>query len=111
MSASSPLSPVLAATQTEGKALLAESYEVRSTTGRFLFSATRQQATHAIRSGIADPIGQTCVKYLRIRSRGDVASHAWRGGSHTTERIRNESGDIIGAPKSGLQHKELPRQN
>jgi hypothetical protein len=34
----------------------------------------------------------------------------WRGGSHTTERIRNEQGQII-APDFHLQHRDLPGQN
>jgi hypothetical protein len=49
------------------------------------------------------------IRYLRPLA--DAARPPWRGGSHTTERIRNDWGVIIGAPNSGLQHKPLPREN
>ena len=49
------------------------------------------------------------IRYLRPVA--DVARHQWCGGSHTTERRRDDWGVITGAPKSGLQHKALPREN
>lgn len=51
------------------------------------------------------------IRVRHLRPCIEVARRAWRGGSNTMERIRNEWGVVIGAPKSGLQHRELPREN
>ena len=47
------------------------------------------------------------IRFLRGRTR----TFSLNSGSHTTERRRDDWGIITGAPKSGLQHKPLPREN
>lgn len=85
--------PDLAVNQGERKPLLADSYDVLASDGRFICRATREQAAEAIAAGIAEGIGRTCVKYLRIRR---LSSPVPNAGSRTTRRVRNDQYKALG---------------
>ncbi len=95
---------VLAGTQ-------APTLEVRNLAGDLVGRVSLDHADELIAAGLVSPVGRNRIKYLLFTRREPALARAWRGGSHTTERIRNEQGIVIGPPKSGLQHRELPREN
>lgn len=80
--------------------------------GRLLARVHPAKAEELIQRGWATLRGAGTRKYIELLSSAPWTplSGAWRGGSHTTERIRNDSGVII-RPRigSGLQHKPIPR--
>jgi hypothetical protein len=69
--------------------LLADSYDVRGLDGSLRFVATRDEARRAIAEGIAEPVGRSCVKFLRIKRE---AVSDLRAGSRTTAAVRADSG-------------------
>ena len=88
--------PDPAANREAGRPLLADRYDVLTSDGRLVFRVDRAQAEQAILAGVAEGVGRTCVKYLRIsRSSNAVSLNA---GSQTTRRPRNEKGEFIGCP-------------
>jgi len=80
---------------------------VRNHSGNLIGRVPSAKADELIAAGLVSPIGRNTTKYLVLNCNEPTIDHAWRGGSNTTERIRNEQGTIIGAPKSGLQHKAV----
>jgi hypothetical protein len=95
---------VLAGTQ-------APALEVRNHSGELVGRVARDKVGPLIAAGLVSPIGRKGIKYLVLSQDAPRLTRDWRGGSHTTERIRNDWGVIIGAPRSGLQHRGLPREN
>lgn len=86
--------------------------EVRNHAGELVGRVPLAKADQLVAAGLCSAFtrhGRT--KYLLLNRDEPTVDHSWRGGSNTTERIRNEWGTIIGAPNSGLQHKPLPREN
>jgi hypothetical protein len=69
--------------------------EVRDVEGRFLFHATMEQAHAAIAAGVAEPVGQGLVKYLRLRR---SSSFARLNGGDFTQRPRNHVHEFLGGP-------------
>ncbi len=66
-----------------GRALLAERYDVLDVTGRLVRSVTRATAAEILAAGIADGIGRTSIKYLRLRVEvwGPSAARTWFGSA------------------------------
>jgi hypothetical protein len=87
----------------------AHTVEVRDHAGELVGRVPWSRADELIAAGLVSPIGRNGIKYLVLNSDEPLLQHPWRGGSRTTERMRNQWGVIIGAPKSGLQHRELPK--
>ena len=69
------------------------------------------KAGELIAAGLVSPIGRRRVKYLLLIGGEPTIEQPYRGGSHTTRRMRGVGEVIIGAPKSGLEHKPLPRES
>ena len=85
---------------------------MRNHGGELVGRVTLSKADELVAAGLVSPFTRRGrIKYLLLNRDEPTIDHAWRGGCHTTERIRNEWGTVIGAPKSGLQHKPLPQQN
>ncbi len=89
----------------------APTLEVRNHAGELVGRVARDKADGLIAAGLLSPIGRKGIKYLVLNRDAPRLTRDWRGGSHTTERMRGMRGELIGAPKSGLQHRELPREN
>lgn len=85
--------------------------DVRNHAGDLIGRVPPAKADELIAAGLVSPIGRKGIKYLVLNCDEPIFERPWRSGSRTTERIRNDWGTIIGAPKSGLQHKQLPREN
>jgi hypothetical protein len=66
----------LAANQGPGIPLLSDRYDALDAAGRRLFTVSREKALEGIASGAFEPVGRTCVKYLRINSAADPARSA-----------------------------------
>jgi hypothetical protein len=85
------------------------SIEVRNHGGELLGRVPPEKVDELVTADLVSPIttrhGQ--IKYLLLNRDEPTLELPWRGGCNTTERIRNERGITIGAPKSGLQHKSL----
>jgi hypothetical protein len=80
------VSSVLAATQ-------APTLEVRDHKGDLVGRVARTGAAELMERGWADPIGEHCIKYLKLRKGAPSKSRAqyWRGGSNTTQAVRADS--------------------
>ena len=76
--------------------LLADRYDVVTADGRFVCRVDRAEAEAAILAGVAEGIGRTCVKYLRISRIGTTPK--LNAGSQTTQRARNDTGEFVGGP-------------
>ena len=85
--------------------------DVRNPKGELIGRVPPAKAGDLIAAGIVSPIGRKGIKYLVLNCDEPSLERPWRGGSRTTERIHNDGGVIIGAPKSGLQHKQLPSKD
>lgn len=86
--------------------------DVRNHGGELLGRVSFEKAQELIAAGLVSPIGRNGIKYLVFNGSPSnysavVTVRTWRGGSRTTERVRNDAGVIIGAPKTGLQHKPI----
>jgi hypothetical protein len=99
---SRPCASVLAGIQ-------AHTVEVRNHAGDLIGRVPLAKAEQLVAAGLVSPIGRNDIKYVVLNCDEPTLERPWRGGSCTTERIRNEWGVIVGAPKSGLQHKTLPQ--
>jgi hypothetical protein len=84
--------------------------EVRNHAGELVGRVAADKVDALIAARLVSPIGRKAIKYLLLNRDAPRLTRDWRGGSNTTERMRNEWGVVIGAPKSGLQHRELPRE-
>jgi hypothetical protein len=71
--------------------------------GQFVHRLTDEQAEKLRAAGLAEMCGST----LRMIDSSSLIGLGWRGGSHTMRRIRNDAGVIVGAPRSGLEHRPL----
>jgi len=80
----------------KGIPLLADRYDVLTADGRLVCRVDRAQAEQAILAGVAEGVGRTCVKYLRIRRSSTVAR--LNAGSQTTERARKDNKEFVGGP-------------
>ena len=85
--------------------------DVRNHEGELIGCVPPAKAKELIAVGLVVPIGRKGIKYLVLNCDEPSPERPWRGGSRTTERIRDDWGVTIGAPKSGLKHKQLPRKN
>jgi len=69
-----------------GRALLADRFDVLDTTGRLIRSVSREVAAEILDAGIAEGIGRTCVKYLRLHvevtSPTSSSLRTWLGSSN-----------------------------
>jgi hypothetical protein len=63
--------------------------------GRFLFHATMEQAQAAIAAGVAEPVGQRSVKYIRLRRSSNFAR---LNAGDFTQRPRNHLHEFLGGP-------------
>jgi hypothetical protein len=85
----------------------AQTAEVRNHSGELVGRVPCSRVGELIAAGLVSPIGRNSLKYVVLNCDEPTIERPWRGGSRTTERIRNEQGIIIGAPKSGLQHRQI----
>ncbi len=85
--------------------------DVRNSRGELVGRIPEAKAPQLIAAALVSPVGRNGIKYLVLNCDEPTLERPWRGGSNTTERIRDRGGVIIGAPKSGLQHRDLPHQN
>lgn len=83
--------------------------EVRNHAGDLIRRTHAENADAIVSCGLGEWVGRGPKRYVRLSETAPVLQRAqgWRGGSNTTQRIRTECGIIIGAPKSGLEHKPL----
>lgn len=82
--------------------------EVRNKAGDLVGRVTMPRAEELIAAALVSPIGRNSIKYLVLNVDEPVLQRPWRGGSHTTERIRNEQGVIIAALPH-VKHRDLFR--
>lgn len=78
--------------------------------GELIARVNAEAAQLLLNRGWAVARGERVLKYLALKPDAPwrPPARGWNGGSHTTERMRNDQDVTIGAPKSGLQHKPLP---
>ena len=82
--------------------------EVRNSEGDLVGRVSMSKAAELTAAGLVTAFMRgDRIKYLYLCREEPTLERPWRGGSRTTERIRNRQGVVIGAPKSGLQHKPL----
>ena len=94
-----PNESVLAANQGGARSLplLDEKYDLLTTEGRFICRVTRDEASQAIAARVAEGVGRTCVKYLKI-DRIDALVPLIHAGSAMTCRVRDKKHQAIAAP-------------
>ena len=87
--------------------------DVRNHGGELVGRVTLSKSHELVTAGLLSPFTRHGrIKYLLLNRDEPTLERPWRGGNHTTtERRRDDWGVITGAPKSGLQHKPLPREN
>lgn len=79
--------------------------EVRDVEGHFLFHATLEQAQAAIAAGVAQPVGQGSVKYLRLHRSSNFAR---LNAGDFTQRPRNHVHKFLGGPWLRKHKDALP---
>jgi hypothetical protein len=69
----------------DGRALFADHFDVLDVTGRRVQTVSREVAAEILDAGLADGIGRTCVKYLRLRvevaGRSRTSLRTWIGST------------------------------
>ena len=78
--------------------------DVRNHSGDLIGRVPAAKADELEAAGLACRV----KRYLLLNRAEPIIDRPWRGGSHTTERIRNDQG-IICAPDFHLKHRDLPR--
>lgn len=83
--------------------------ELRNHAGDLIRRTHAENAQAIVTRGLGEWIGRASKRYVRLLESAPMLQtpRGWRGGSNTTQRIRGECGVIVGAPKSGLEHKPL----
>ncbi|MGH9622338.1 MAG: hypothetical protein ACRD45_21855 [Bryobacteraceae bacterium] len=82
---------------------------MRNHAGDLIRKTHAENAEALVSRGLGEWIGRGDKRYVRLSESAPTLQTAqgWRGGSNTTQRIRTDAGIIVGAPKSGLEHKPL----
>lgn len=84
------------------------SFDVRDEGGEFVGRVNRAGAAELIGRGWATAAGRRRVKYLRLEP---GSPWPWKTGDcslvrgNNVRRIRNDAGVLVGAPKTGLEHR------
>lgn len=87
--------------------------EIRDPHGNLMRRTTLERAVAIVAEGHGRFVGKKQIHVTLNRSLDTPSSVAWCGGSNTTQRIRNDDGQLIapGGPNGsgqGLEHKPLP---
>src|ERR1017187_9332674 len=85
--------------------------DVRNLEGELIGRVPFSKADELIEARLLSPVRRRRVKYLLLNRSEPTIERPYRGGSHTTRRMRGNGDVVIGRGNWQLEHKPLPSEN